>query len=56
MARRLSTRAPDFARQFDLLVNSRREKEEDVTQVVGNIIADMLLAMLDPRVRQFAGS
>jgi peptide/nickel transport system permease protein len=26
------------------------------TLIVGNIIADMLLAMLDPRVRQFAGA
>jgi histidinol dehydrogenase len=41
MARRLSTRAPDFARQFDLLVNARRETEEDVAQVVRTIIADV---------------
>jgi peptide/nickel transport system permease protein len=26
------------------------------TLIVGNIIADMLLAMLDPRVRQYGGA
>jgi len=26
------------------------------TLIVGNIIADMLLALLDPRVRQYGGA
>src|SRR5262249_11826992 len=41
MARRLSTRAPDFAQQFDLLVNARRESEEDVAQVVRSIVSEV---------------
>src|SRR5215469_1843275 len=41
MARRLSTRAPDFARQFDLLVNARDESEGDIARVVQGIIADV---------------
>lgn len=41
MARRLFTRAPDFARQFDLLINARRESDEDVAQVVRSIIAEV---------------
>src|SRR5258708_3128916 len=41
MARRLSASAQDFAHQFDLLVGTRRESEEDVAQVVRNIIADV---------------
>src|SRR5215469_14157841 len=41
MARRLSTRAPEFARHFDSLVSSRRDAEEDVAQVVRGIVADV---------------
>ncbi len=41
MARRLSTRAPDFAHQFDLFINARRESEEDVAQVVRSIISEV---------------
>src|SRR5215472_12462984 len=41
MARRFSSRAPEFAQQIDSLVNSRRESETDVTRVVRDIIADV---------------
>ena len=41
MARRLDARAPDFAAQFDALLNAKREEEEDVAQVVRGIIADV---------------
>jgi histidinol dehydrogenase len=41
MARRLSTRAPDFARQFDLLVDARPESGGDVVGVVRDIVADV---------------
>ncbi|HUO89872.1 MAG TPA: histidinol dehydrogenase [Rhizomicrobium sp.] len=41
MARRLDARAPDFAAQFDALLDARREAEEDVAQAVRAIIADV---------------
>src|SRR5690348_10112564 len=41
MARRLDVRAPDFAAQFDALLNAKREEEEDVAQVVRGIIKDV---------------
>ncbi|HTP78299.1 MAG TPA: histidinol dehydrogenase [Rhizomicrobium sp.] len=41
MARRLDSRAPGFAAQFDALLNAKREEEEDVAQAVRAIIADV---------------
>jgi len=41
MARRLDSRAPGFAAQFDALLNAKREEEEDVAQTVRAIIADV---------------
>ena len=41
MARRLDASAPDFAAQFDALLNAKREEEEDVAAVVRGIIADV---------------
>ncbi|MBV9904041.1 MAG: histidinol dehydrogenase [Alphaproteobacteria bacterium] len=41
MARRLIASAPDFAAQFDALLNAKREEEEDVAAVVRGIIADV---------------
>ena len=41
MARRLDVRAPDFAAQFDALLNAKREEEEDVALAVRGIIKDV---------------
>jgi histidinol dehydrogenase len=41
MARRLDASAPDFAAQFDALLNAKREVEEDVAQAVRGIIKDV---------------
>ncbi len=41
MARRLDARAPGFAAQFDALLKTKRQDEEDVTHVVRGIIADV---------------
>jgi histidinol dehydrogenase len=41
MARRLDARAPEFAAQFDALLNVKRETEEDVALAVRAIIADV---------------
>ena len=41
MARRLDARAADFERQFQALLNSNRDTDEDVSRAVGDIIADV---------------
>jgi histidinol dehydrogenase len=41
VARRLDTRAPDFAAQFDHLISGKRETAEDVAASVRAIIADV---------------
>ena len=41
MARRLSSRAPDFAAQFARLVLGERQTAEDVADAVRAIIADV---------------
>jgi len=41
MARRLDTRAPDFAAQFDRLISGKRETAEDVADAVRAIIVDV---------------
>jgi histidinol dehydrogenase len=41
MTRRLSAVAPEFVRQFELLLGANRESEEDVAQSVRAIIADV---------------
>ncbi len=41
MARRLHTRAPDFAAQFENLVAAKREASEDVAEAVRSLIADV---------------
>ncbi|HUO94525.1 MAG TPA: histidinol dehydrogenase [Rhizomicrobium sp.] len=41
MARRLDTRAPDFAAQFERLLSGKRETSEDVAVAVRAIIADV---------------
>ena len=41
MARRLDASAPDFAAQFDALLNAKRDVEEDVAQAVRGIIKDV---------------
>jgi histidinol dehydrogenase len=41
MVRRLDARAPDFSTQFDALLHTKREGDEDVTHIVRGIIADV---------------
>ena len=41
MARRLNARESDFEQRFAALVESARDEEEDVSRVVGEIIADV---------------
>ena len=41
MARRLNARAADFGRQFEALIGSTRDTDEDVSRAVGDIIADV---------------
>lgn len=41
MPRRLDTRSPGFEAEFDALLNSKRETDADVDDVVAAIIADV---------------